>query len=66
MPRRHPHMREQIASADVADVIIQSFSKSGTKALVGVALGIICITACNVACEDFSFHSVEQCFFLSS
>lgn len=44
------HACGQIARADVADAVIQSVSPNGSKALVGVAMAIICITACNLAC----------------
>ncbi len=44
----------QIAKADIADDVIQSFSKSGVNALVACVMAIICITALNLACEHIA------------
>ena len=43
----------QIAQADIADDIIQSFPKSGVKVIAGCAMAIVFIAVCNSACERF-------------
>jgi hypothetical protein len=53
----------QIASADIADVIIQSFSKSGVSVLVGLAMAIICITALNLTCKHVA--QLHHCSWMS-